>query len=131
MIAPEVGGGFGAKIAAIADEAAYDLLLDEARTPGEVDRDPQRENYQATTHGRDHVTRAAIALDAEHKIIGLRCETYAGLGAYLSTFAPAVRCEIVSTLAALRIREPKRRNLRASSFGLLFSRTASEQGQPP
>jgi hypothetical protein len=32
-------------------------------------------------------------------------------------------CEIVSTLAARRIREPKIGNLGASSFGLLFPRT--------
>ena len=31
-------------------------------------------------HGRDHVTKAAIALDADHRIIGLSVDTYADLG---------------------------------------------------
>ena len=41
-------------------------------------------------HGRDHVTDAEMALSADGKILGLRVKTTANMGAYLSTFAPAV-----------------------------------------
>ena len=43
VIAPEVGGGFGSKIAAYPGELHRGLLLDETRTPGQVDRDAARE----------------------------------------------------------------------------------------
>jgi carbon-monoxide dehydrogenase large subunit len=49
-------------------------------------------------HGRDHVTKAELALDENGKILGLRIDTYAAMGAYLSTFAPAVPTYLYGTL---------------------------------
>ncbi|MFX9004118.1 molybdopterin cofactor-binding domain-containing protein, partial [Acinetobacter baumannii] len=37
-----------------------------------------------------HVTRVALALDQDGVVQGLRVETTANMGAYLSTFAPAI-----------------------------------------
>ncbi len=48
------------------------------------------EEFLAVAHGRDHITRAELAMDEEGKILGLRVKTRANLGAYLSTFASAV-----------------------------------------
>jgi carbon-monoxide dehydrogenase large subunit len=44
------------------------------------------------------VTHAEMALDEQGKILGLRVDTYAGMGAYLSTFAPAVPTYLYGTL---------------------------------
>src|SRR5262249_26057378 len=48
------------------------------------------ESFLSDAHGRDHVTHAELALDAEGNITGLRVHTIANLGAYLSTFASSV-----------------------------------------
>ena len=49
-------------------------------------------------HGRDHVTDAAMAMSKDGKILGLHVKTTANLGAYLSTFAPAVPTFLYGTL---------------------------------
>ena len=46
----------------------------------------------------DHVTHGEMAIDANGKFIGLRVDTYAAMGAYLSTFAPAVPTYLYGTL---------------------------------
>jgi carbon-monoxide dehydrogenase large subunit len=48
------------------------------------------ENYQSTTHGRDHVQEVELAATREGRVTGLRCTVWAGMGAYLSTAAPGV-----------------------------------------
>ena len=51
-------------------------------------------------HGRDHVTHAELALDADGKFLGLRVQTLANMGAYLSTFAPSIPTYLYATLLA-------------------------------
>ncbi|MBI1736160.1 MAG: molybdopterin-dependent oxidoreductase, partial [Candidatus Rokubacteria bacterium] len=58
----------------------------------------RREAYMTDAQGRDHVTDAEIALAKDGKILGLRVKTVANLGAYLSTFAPAVPTFLYGTL---------------------------------
>jgi carbon-monoxide dehydrogenase large subunit len=48
------------------------------------------ENYQATTHGRDHVQEIEMAATRDGRITGLRGKVWAGMGAYLSTAAPGI-----------------------------------------
>jgi carbon-monoxide dehydrogenase large subunit len=48
------------------------------------------ENYQATTHGRDHVQQVELAATADGRITGLRATVYSAMGAYLSTAAPGI-----------------------------------------
>ncbi|MFN3462388.1 MAG: molybdopterin cofactor-binding domain-containing protein, partial [Oceanibaculum sp.] len=40
--------------------------------------------------GRDNITLGELATDAEGKFLALRTRNYAGMGAYLSTFAPFI-----------------------------------------
>jgi len=49
-------------------------------------------------HGRDHVTNAKMGFDAEGNIVALQANTFANMGAYLSTFAPAVPTYLHGTL---------------------------------
>src|SRR5262249_16831849 len=58
----------------------------------------RREAFQTDAHGRDHITDAEVALSRDGKFLGLRVKTTANLGAYLSTFAPAVPTYLYGTL---------------------------------
>ena len=48
------------------------------------------EDFLSDSQGRDQVTRAALALDAEGTILAIRVDTVANLGAYLSNFGPMI-----------------------------------------
>lgn len=89
VVAPEVGGGFGSKI----HQYVGDVLT--AWTAKELERPvkwqaTRSESYQTDAHGRAHVTRGEVAIDTDGNVTGLRVETYANMGAYLSTFAPLI-----------------------------------------
>ena len=56
------------------------------------------EASQTDAHGRDHHTHAEMALDNDGHILGLRVHTYADMGGYLSTFAPAIPTYLYGTL---------------------------------
>ena len=89
VIAPEVGGGFGSKIAAYpADFVTVFCAMRLGRPVKWIES--RSENYQATTHGRDHVQDVELAATKDGRITGLRCTVYAGMGAYLSTAAPGI-----------------------------------------
>ncbi len=89
VIAPEVGGGFGSKIAAY---PADFLTMFCSRKLGRPVKwtETRTENYQATTHGRDHVQQVELAAKKDGTLLGLRCTVHAGMGAYLSTAAPGI-----------------------------------------
>ena len=57
-------------------------------------------------HGRDHVTKIELALDADNNFTAIRTETYANMGAYLSTFAPSVPTWLHGTLMAGNYKTP-------------------------
>ena len=89
-IAPDVGGAFGTKIFCYADMAL--VMLASKLTGGRPVKwvETRRENYQSTTHGRDHITYLEIAGTRDGEITGLRVKTYANLGGRLSTIGPGV-----------------------------------------
>ena len=89
VIAPEVGGGFGSKIAFYADEAITVFCAMKLGRPVKW-TETRSENYQATTHGRDHIEEVELAATTDGKITGIRGRVYAGMGAYLSTAAPGI-----------------------------------------
>jgi carbon-monoxide dehydrogenase large subunit len=89
VVAPEVGGGFGSKIAAYPGEFVAMFCSMKLGRPVKW-TETRRENYQATTHGRDHVQDVELAATKDGKILGLRCTVWAGMGAYLSTAAPGI-----------------------------------------
>src|SRR5436309_7993635 len=89
VIAPEVGGGFGSKIAAYPADFITVFCAKKLNRPVKW-VETRRENYQATTHGRDHVQEIELAAKKDGKILGLRATVWAGMGAYLSTAAPGI-----------------------------------------
>ncbi len=97
VIAPEVGGGFGSKIHHYPDEAIVSWCAMQIGRPVKWTATRSETNL-TDAHGRDHVTHAEMALDGDGKILGFRVETYAAMGAYLSTFAPSVPTYLHGTL---------------------------------
>jgi aerobic carbon-monoxide dehydrogenase large subunit len=97
VIAPDVGGGFGSKIFLYNEEVVCSWASRQLKRPVRWTA-TRREAYLTDAHGRDHVTDAEIALARDGKIVGLRVATTANLGAYLSTFAPAVPTFLYGTL---------------------------------
>jgi carbon-monoxide dehydrogenase large subunit len=89
VIAPEVGGGFGSKIAAYPSDFITAFC---AMTLGRPVKwtETRSENYQATTHGRHHVQDIEVAAKNDGTILGLRATSYSAMGAYLSTAAPGI-----------------------------------------
>ncbi len=89
VIAPEVGGGFGSKIAQVQGDFVTAFCSMRLGRPVKW-IETRSENYQATTHGRDHVQEVELAATKDGRILGLRCKVWAGMGAYLSTAAPGI-----------------------------------------
>jgi len=89
VIAPDVGGGFGSKIFIYAEETVCAWAARKIDRPVKWTAE-RTESFLSDAHGRDHVSHAELALDANGKITGLRVHTIANLGAYLSTFASSV-----------------------------------------
>ncbi|MDE0386903.1 MAG: xanthine dehydrogenase family protein molybdopterin-binding subunit [Defluviicoccus sp.] len=99
VVAPDVGGGFGSKVAPYAEYAiicwASRRLERPVRWLGE-----RAECFVTDAHGRDHVTEVELALDGDGKFTGLRVNTIANMGAYLSAFAPLIPTFLYATLFA-------------------------------
>ena len=97
VIAPDVGGGFGSKIYIYPEEIV--CLWASKRTGVPVKWNADRtEAFLTDAHGRDHVTKARMAFDADNRITGFKVETIANLGAYMSLFSSATPTYLYATL---------------------------------
>jgi len=99
VVAPDVGGGFGSKIYHYAEEAFCTFAAKELKRPVKW-TSSRSEAFISDAHGRDHRTKMELALDANHMFTAIRTETYANMGAYLSTFAPSIPTWLHGTLMA-------------------------------
>ncbi len=99
VIAPDVGGGFGSKIFVYAEEVAVAWASRRLLRPVRWTA-TRSESFLTDAHGRDHITKAELALDEQAKFLGMRVATKANLGAYLSTFGSAVPTYLYGTLMA-------------------------------
>ncbi len=99
VIAPDVGGGFGSKIFLYAEETVITWAAKRVNRPIKWTAE-RSESFLADAHGRDHATRAELALDKDGKFLAMRVHTKANLGAYLSTFASSVPTILYATLLA-------------------------------
>ncbi len=89
IVATDVGGGFGAKIACYADEILAAYAARDLERPVKW-TESRSEHFLTTTHGRDHVDEVELAGTRDGRVTALRVKSYANLGAYLSTAAPGV-----------------------------------------
>jgi len=99
VVAPDVGGGFGSKIFHYAEEAVVTWAAKKVGRPVKWTAD-RSESFLCDAHGRDHATHCELALDKDGKFLALRVSTKAAMGAYLSTFAPAIPTYLYGTLLA-------------------------------
>ena len=99
VVAPDVGGGFGSKIYHYAEEAIVTWASAKVRRPIKWTAE-RTESFMSDAHGRDHDSTAEMAIDAEGHFLALRVNTLCNMGAYLSTFAPAVPTYLYATLLA-------------------------------
>ena len=89
VIAPDVGGAFGLKFflqceTVVAAHAAMDI-----GRPVKWIGD-RNESFLADLHGRDHVSRAELAMDESGKFMAMRVSITANLGAYCSQAGPII-----------------------------------------
>ncbi|MEX0582649.1 MAG: molybdopterin cofactor-binding domain-containing protein, partial [Sneathiella sp.] len=97
VITPDVGGAFGMKLFFYSECAVTVWASRKLGRPikwmGE-----RSDAFLSDTQGRDHVTHAKLAFDADQKVTGMMVETNANLGAYFSTFGP-----LIPTMAAVKV----------------------------
>jgi carbon-monoxide dehydrogenase large subunit len=105
VIAPDVGGGFGSKIYPYPEDV---IVLWAARKLGRPVKwtASRSEAFLSDAQGRDHHTHVELALDKDANFLALKVQTVANLGAYLSTFAPAVPTYLYGTLLAGTYKTP-------------------------
>ncbi|MCA0848378.1 xanthine dehydrogenase family protein molybdopterin-binding subunit [Salipiger thiooxidans] len=105
VVAPDVGGGFGTKIFHYAEEAFVTFASRQINRPVKW-TSTRSEAFMSDAHGRDHVTKIELALDADNNFTGLRTDTLANMGAYLSTFSSSVPTWLHGTLMAGNYKTP-------------------------
>jgi carbon-monoxide dehydrogenase large subunit len=88
-IAPEVGGGFGAKINIYAEEYVCSAISKALGIPVKWNED-RSEAFVATTHGRDIIGYVDLAAKRDGTVLGLKIRLIADIGAYNMLLTAAI-----------------------------------------
>jgi carbon-monoxide dehydrogenase large subunit len=89
VITPDTGGGFGTKLFPYREYALVAVAARKLKRA--VTWIAERtEHFLCDAQGRDNVTTAELAIDANNKFLALRVDTVADMGGYLSAFAPYI-----------------------------------------
>jgi carbon-monoxide dehydrogenase large subunit len=97
VISPDVGGGFGSKIFHYPEEIIVPWVSRAVNRPAKWVAS-RTESFMTDSQGRDHITNARMAVDANGTITGLYVKSWCDQGAYLSTFAPLIPTALYITL---------------------------------
>ena len=89
IIAPDVGGGFGGKLQLYREEVLVTQLARKLGRPVKW-TETRSEDMLATHHGRDQIQEVEIAATKDGKILGLRINLLADMGAYLQIITPGI-----------------------------------------
>ncbi|MDX6569938.1 MAG: aerobic carbon-monoxide dehydrogenase large subunit, partial [Gaiellales bacterium] len=89
VIAPDVGGGFGAKLNTYAEEYAIAQASKLVGSPVKWIED-RSEAMVATIHGRDQLQHVELAADREGRVQAIRIELVQDYGAYLQLLTPSI-----------------------------------------
>ncbi len=87
VVTPDVGGGFGMKIFLYPEQPLSMLAAKRIGRPVKWTAERSSDGFVSDSQGRDHVSVAELALDADLNFTGLKVHTKANLGAYLSNYA--------------------------------------------
>jgi carbon-monoxide dehydrogenase large subunit len=116
VIAPDVGGGFGAKGCVYPEEVAVPYLALSLRRPVKWVED--RQENMLSFHARGHTVDVAAAVKSDGTILGMRVQIVADLGAYFLSATAAV-----PLLAGQRIAGPyKTPNMRVEVLGVFTNK---------
>jgi carbon-monoxide dehydrogenase large subunit len=99
VIVPEVGGAFGSKLNVYAEEGLLGALARFHPQKHLKWVEGRRENFSGTIHGRDQIGKVKVAIDREGKLLGIRYDAIADLGAYHQLFTPAIPTNTGTMLA--------------------------------
>lgn len=89
VVTGDVGGGFGTKTFTYRE---YPLVLEAAkrlRRPVKWTAD-RSDHFVADAHGRDNLSTAEVAMDAQGRFLAMRFDIIGNLGAYLSQYGPYI-----------------------------------------
>src|SRR5438874_2466641 len=89
IVAPEVGGAFGAKLNLYAEEALCSHLAMRLGQPVKW-IESRRENASATIHGRDQIGDYEVAVKKDGTLLGIKSRAIADIGAYCQLNTPAI-----------------------------------------
>ncbi|MFM8240474.1 MAG: xanthine dehydrogenase family protein molybdopterin-binding subunit [Actinomycetota bacterium] len=89
IVAPDVGGGFGGKLQCYREEV---LAVQIARHLGRPVKwvETRSEDMVSTHHGRDQIQDIQIAATKDGKLIGMKVDLLANMGAYLQIITPGI-----------------------------------------
>lgn len=92
---PDVGGGFGMKAMRYPEPF---VVAHAARALGRPVRwmSERTEGMLTDNAGRDLVTQATLAFDADHRLTGYKLDTLANMGAYNSQFGQGIQTDLFS-----------------------------------
>jgi len=106
VIGPDVGGGFGSKIFIYGEECVVTWASKKIGGRPVKWTCERSEAFLSDAHGRDHISHAELALDADGNVTALKVETKANIGAYMSTFSSCVPTYLYATLLAGQYKTP-------------------------
>lgn len=89
VVAPDVGGGFGAKLQMYREEVLATVLARRLGRPVKW-TETRTENMVATHHGRDQIQYLELAARSDGTILGMKVELLANMGAYLQLLTPGI-----------------------------------------
>lgn len=89
IIAPDVGGGFGGKLAVTPEEVITLLVAQRLGKPAKY-TESRSESLQGAHHGRDQVQKIRIGATRDGKVTGLDVRLLADMGAYLGLITSGV-----------------------------------------
>jgi len=89
VVAPAVGGGFGAKLNIYPEEVLCLALSRKLKKPVRW-TEGRSENTQASIHGRGQIQDIELAADADGKITAVRVRLIADMGAYFRLLTPII-----------------------------------------
>ncbi len=90
VVVGDVGGGFGMKTGIYPEDIAVAWCALQLKQPVKWQAE-RLEDFTAAVHGRDVVSRAEMALDAQGQVLALRVRSLANVGAYPGTSSVAIQ----------------------------------------
>ncbi|HLU06447.1 MAG TPA: xanthine dehydrogenase family protein molybdopterin-binding subunit, partial [Woeseiaceae bacterium] len=89
VISPDVGGAFGLKFFLQCETVVAVFACMQSRRPVKWIAD-RSESFLSDLHGRDHVSHAELALDADGRFLAVRATITGNIGAYCSQAGPMI-----------------------------------------